>query len=51
MAAKKSPSIAIGKRKIGPEYPPFVIAEIGINHNGDLKKAKQMIRDTKTARP
>ncbi|HEY4521147.1 MAG TPA: N-acetylneuraminate synthase family protein [Candidatus Paceibacterota bacterium] len=47
MAAKKSPYIAIGKRKIGADYPPFVIAEIGINHNGDLKKAKRMIRDAK----
>src|SRR3989344_3988417 len=49
MAAKKSPFIAIGKRKIGADYPPFVIAEIGINHNGDLKKAKQMIRDAKAS--
>lgn len=39
--------IQIGKRKIGPDYPPFVIAEIGINHNGDLAKAKRMMRDAK----
>jgi len=35
----------IGRRKIGPSYPPFVIAEIGINHEGSFKKAKKMIRD------
>ena len=32
-------------RKIGENYPPLVIVEIGINHNGDFKKAKQMISD------
>lgn len=41
------PFIKIGKRKIGPDYPPLVIAEIGINHNGSLEKAKRMIRDAK----
>ena len=45
--AKKNPFIQIGKRKIGVDYPPFVIAEIGINHNGSLAKAKRMIRDAK----
>lgn len=42
---KKVPSIQIGKRKIGAAYAPFVIAEIGINHEGSMKKAKQMIDD------
>lgn len=40
-----SPHIQIGKRKIGKDYPPLVIAEIGINHEGDIKKAKKMIKD------
>ena len=31
--------IEIGNRKIGPNYPPIVIAEIGINHGGSLKEA------------
>lgn len=43
------PRISIGKRKIGPEYPPFVIAEIGINHEGSVAKAKRMIRDIAAA--
>lgn len=35
--------IVIGKRHIGPMYPPLVIAEIGINHEGCFNKAVQMI--------
>ncbi|PUB16275.1 N-acetylneuraminate synthase family protein [Yoonia sediminilitoris] len=34
----------IAGRKIGPEHPPLVIAEIGINHGGDLATAKEMVR-------
>jgi len=41
--------ITIGKRKIGPDFPPFVIAEIGINHEGSMEKAKRMIRDAAEA--
>ncbi|MBT6543291.1 MAG: polyhydroxyalkanoate biosynthesis repressor PhaR, partial [Rhodobacteraceae bacterium] len=33
----------IGTRKIGPSEPPLVIAEIGINHGGDLRVAKHMV--------
>lgn len=33
----------IGTREIGPHTPPLVIVEIGINHSGDLKIAKQMV--------
>ena len=36
-------SVEIGERIVGPGYPTFVIAEIGINHNGDLKVAKRLI--------
>ncbi len=39
------PYIQIGKRKIGSDFSPFVIAEIGINHEGSLKKARKMIED------
>ena len=34
----------IAGRKIGPTHPPLVIAEIGINHGGDLDVAKNMVR-------
>ncbi|BBF44964.1 N-acetylneuraminate synthase [Lachnospiraceae bacterium KM106-2] len=33
----------IGKRKIGSSYPPVVIAEIGINHEGSLETAFEMV--------
>ena len=35
--------IEISGRKIGPDYPPLVIAELGINHEGSLKVAKEMV--------
>lgn len=33
----------IENRSIGPNYAPLVIAEIGINHEGSLNVAKQMV--------
>lgn len=38
-------SFQIGYRSIGIDFPPLVIAEIGINHGGDINKAFQMIDD------
>ena len=35
--------IKIGNKLVGDHHPAYVIAEIGINHNGDLNIAKQMI--------
>jgi len=35
--------IKIGNRMVGDGQPAYIIAEIGINHNGDLGIAKQMI--------
>ena len=35
--------IEIGSRRVGPGEPCFVIAEIGINHNGDLGLALNLI--------
>tara|TARA_B100001142_G_scaffold309791_1_gene342602 strand:+ start:1290 stop:2339 length:1050 start_codon:yes stop_codon:yes gene_type:complete len=37
------PSFSILDRKIGYDYPPLVIAELGINHNGSLELAKKMV--------
>jgi len=33
----------IGNRSIGPNEPPLIIAEIGINHGGSLNVAKSMV--------
>ena len=35
--------IKIGTRKIGPNFRPLVIFELGINHNGSLKLAKKIV--------
>jgi N-acetylneuraminate synthase len=35
--------IVIRNRKIGSAYKPFVIAEIGINHEGSMEKAIKMV--------
>ena len=36
-------SFEIAGRKIGPNYPPLVIAELGINHEGSLATAFEMV--------
>ena len=35
--------VRIGSHLVGGEHPCFVVAEIGINHNGDLEMAKRLI--------
>ncbi len=42
-----SEKIVINGREIGLDFKPFVIPEIGINHEGDFQKAKKMIEDAK----
>ena len=37
------PEISIAGRRIGPAYPPLVVAEIGINHEGSLEVAIEMV--------
>jgi len=37
-------SMVIADRVIGPDQPPLVIVEIGINHGGDLDVAREMVR-------
>jgi sialic acid synthase SpsE len=41
--------ILIGDRSVGSGRPPFVIAEVGINHNGNMAQALQMIGVAKDA--
>ena len=42
-------TIEIDGRKIGYDYDPLIIAEIGINHNGDIGIAKDLIKVSKDA--
>jgi len=39
--------ITIGNRIVGDGYPVFIIAEIGLNHNGDMKLARTLIEKAK----
>ncbi|WP_144210021.1 pseudaminic acid synthase [Shewanella donghaensis] len=38
-----SPFITIEGRKIGRDYPPYIVAELSANHNGDFERAKQIL--------
>ena len=35
--------VKIANKMVGDDYPCFIIAEIGINHNGSVDLAKKMI--------
>jgi len=39
----KNPVVEISGRKVGLDYDPLVIVEIGINHEGSLKTAFEMV--------
>lgn len=41
--------ISIAGRKIGPDYPPYIIAELSANHNGDINRAFQIMEAAKKA--
>jgi len=41
--------IEIQGRKIGKNYKPFIIPEIGINHGGSFERAKKMVEDANIA--
>ena len=41
---EKAPKpVRIGNKLIGPGYPVFIVAEVGINHSGDMETCKKMI--------
>jgi len=42
-------SVTIGDEIIGDSYPAFIVAEAGVNHNGDIKLAKELIVHAKDA--
>ena len=43
LEAREVLCIEIGRRKIGPGHPCFIIAEGGVNHNGDLDRARELV--------
>lgn len=42
-------AVKIGDRWVGDGYPTYVVAEIGINHNGDIEIARQLMDAAKHA--
>ena len=42
-------SIKISEHLIGKDYKPFLMAEAGLNHNGDLERAFEMIKIAKNS--
>jgi N-acetylneuraminate synthase len=40
---KRTAEVAIGNRLVGDGHPSYIIAEIGINHNGDIDQARRLI--------
>lgn len=43
------PTVKIGDKEVGGRNPAYIIAEIGINHNGSVENAKKMIEGSKAA--
>ena len=39
--------LQLGNKFVGDDTPAFIIAEIGINHNGDINLAKKLINMAK----
>ena len=46
---KSKMELMIGKKKVGPGRPVFIIAEAGVNHNGSLKEAFRLVEAAKAA--
>lgn len=49
VATKGEPTFVFGDIEVGREHPCFIIAEIGNNHNGDIKNAKALVKLAKAS--
>lgn len=45
----ESPFITINQRRVGPDYPVYIIAEISANHNQDFAQALKLVQVAKEA--
>jgi N-acetylneuraminate synthase len=43
MSQSPSPKIEINQRSIGPDFEPYIIAELSGNHNGSLERALALV--------
>jgi len=41
--------LLFGDQKVGKGFPTYIIAEIGINHNGSVEIAKELIKSAAEA--
>ena len=44
---KLNSNVKLGKYMVGDQYPTYIIAEAGLNHNGDIELAKKLILEAK----
>jgi pseudaminic acid synthase len=41
--------ITISGQKIGPDFPPYIVAELSANHNGDINRAFRIMEEAKNS--
>ena len=44
-----SPVVTVAGRPIGPDYPPYIVAEMSGNHNGDIGRAFAILEEAAKA--
>lgn len=49
LAINRAGEVRVGSHVIGPDSPAFLIAEIGINHNGSVDLAKRLVDEAAAA--